>query len=147
MRFIIGLLFLALSSGAFAKTLLKSFSYLSLGCRSDGLMIFGPANEFRMGDLYAQPGANFFPTGNFWVRAVSLMYMAPPTYWALVGHGGPNGDVVSPATPGGTVQTISYPEDASPYFTLGEYFDVHANCQPGDGQYAYITFWYVLDTP
>jgi hypothetical protein len=117
---------------------LKSFAYASTGC-SGGLMYFG--SNWAMGAQWAQPGSGTFPSGDFWIRAVSLTYFGSGNDWAIVGHSGPNGDwVTPPALPGHTIKIV-YPPDASPLFTAGEYFDVHSSCSSGAD--ALVAIWYV----
>jgi hypothetical protein len=62
--------------------------------------------------------------------------------YAVVGHSGPNGDQISPLMVGRGTQTISYPEDAAPLFTAGEYFDLHSRCMAGE-HWTTVQIWYV----
>lgn len=113
------------SFGAFAQTPLKSFSYESDGC-SNGLMLFyGQNYMLQPGN---PPGAGEFPTGAFWIRNVSLTFTSDDkTETAVVGHWGPNGDLLSPFVIANQWGSISYPSDGVPLFSPGEYLDVHVN--------------------
>lgn len=120
--------------------ILKSFAYSSTGC-SNGLMTFG--SDWRMGPGWAAPGSGVLPTTNFWIRAISITLLGgSSTDWAIVGHSGPNGDWITAPAVNGTTEPIIYPEDAMPYFTLGEYLDVHAPANAGN---ALVNVWYVED--
>lgn len=116
---------LIIASAAFAQTPLKSFSYESDGC-SNGLMLFyGQNYMIQPGN---PPGAGDFPQGAFWIRNVSLTFTSNDnTETAVVGHSGPNGDLLSPFVIANQWGSISYPSDGAPLFSPGEYLDVHVN--------------------
>jgi hypothetical protein len=57
-----------------------------------------------MGPGFAQPGGGKFPEHDFWLRAISLTVSGQG--WALIGHSGDNGDVVSPMVYAGQSGTI-----------------------------------------
>ncbi len=133
--------------------ILKSFGYASVSCTNTPatLLTFDGAAHWRMcsgtdpiiGATCAAAGSGVFPTGNFWLRAVSVFYLdATAANWGVVGHGGSNGDWVSAITPGNQSKTIVYPPDASPLFTnnIGEYFDFHVLTCTNTS--AIIAYWY-----
>jgi hypothetical protein len=132
--------------------LLKSFSYMSqtVACNGDDqLLPFDKKGDWKMAAGYAPPGAGEFPSGNFYVRAVTVSHAINGNIadsYAVVGHGGPNGDHVSPWLMGPGTQMITYPEDAAPLFTAGEYFDLHARCISGN-HWATMQIWYIPVLP
>ena len=137
----------SLAQSSFAQTqALKSFAYASSGCTStpSPLLTFnGTANwQMGVGSGMAGPGAGVFPTGNFYVRAVSITVVGgASTNWALIGHSGPNGDWTTGAVPPGQNKKINFPADAAPLYTAGEYFDAHVSAC--DGISILVSFWWV----
>lgn len=131
---------------------LKSFSYMSQTVTCDGgdqLLPFDKKGDWKMAPGYAPPGAGEFPSGNFFVRVVTLSHTIDGKVadsYAVVGHSGPNGDHISPWMVGPGTQMIAYPEDAAPLFTAGEYFDLHSRCMSGI-HWATMQIWYVPTTP
>jgi hypothetical protein len=117
---------------------LLSFSYTSTGCdRDSGLLLFGAAPGYKqMGvnlPTAQYPGSGVFPTpgvngasGNFWVRQVSVTVSSgQPGNWVVVGHSGPNGDLISEYVLVGQTKLTRYDADAAVLFTAGEIFDAH----------------------
>lgn len=93
----------------------------------------------------APPNAGVWPAGyNLTVRKVCLMHggsFTGPSY-AVVGHSGPNGDLVTPwVGRSGDSQCMSYEKDAAIVVTGGEYFDVHAGCASGS-HFVVMQIWY-----
>ena len=139
---------------AYAETIpLKSFSYQSLVVSCDGkdqLLPFNTKGDWKMAPGFAVPGAGEFPDGKFYLRQVSITHsiggQAGDGSYAVVGHSGPNGDWVSPMIVGSGQAEISYPQDAAPLFTPGEYFDLHTNCARGN-HWGSASFWYVPVLP
>ena len=120
---------------------LKSFAYVSSGCTTSPatLLVFDGAGHWKMGsgtDM-AAPGAGSFPSGNFFVREVSLKVLSgSASTWVIIGHSGANGDWITGAsTIGDPAQSIVFPSDAAPLFMAGasplEYFDVHTSSCDG----------------
>ena len=133
-----------------AKTVpLKSFSYMSIPIECNGkdqLLPFDAEGHWKMAPDQAKPGAGEFPSGNFYLRKVSLSHSiegeAGLGSYAVVGHSGPNGDWVSPMIVGTGHAEISFDPDAAPLFTSGEYFDLHTSCASGR-HWGSASFWYV----
>ncbi|MGC2032945.1 MAG: hypothetical protein WA642_23215, partial [Steroidobacteraceae bacterium] len=133
-----------LAASAFAQpvaaqsvTPMKSFAYASGGCTNTpaALLTFGGSGAWQMGlgSGMAAPGSGTFPTGDFYVREISLSVIGgSPGNWAVIGHSGPNGDWVTGAVQPGQTKTFRFFQDAAPLFTAGEYFDAHiASCVSG----------------
>lgn len=145
-------LLLGVSAPAFAQTQpLKSFGYQSASCTTtpDGATVlsFGATGFWKMGsgsDM-ALPGSAPFPSGNFFVRKIAVS-VPPNGRQVVVGHSGPNGDLVTGFVNPGESISFDFFADAAPFFTIGEYFDVHVNSCVGVPSAA-LVFWYVLATP
>lgn len=141
-RIILSLIALcAIVTSASAQTApapLKSFAYVSNGC-SGGLFTFG--SSFQINGS-TPPGSFIWPTGDFYIRKVSLTITNPspnPTAWAIVGHSGPNGDWITSPVFENETRVMPFSADAAPLFTAGEYFDVHGDC---DGSTAILAVWW-----
>lgn len=140
----------ALEHPLFAQAFpLKSFAYQSrpVSCTGgDQLLPFDAAGNWKLQPGFAKPGSGEFPNGSFYLRLVSISHSidgeAGSAAYAVVGHSGPNGDWVSPMITGNGHADISFPADAAPLFTPGEYFDLHATCKRGE-HWASVAFWYV----
>lgn len=119
---------------------LKTFAYGSTSCAGQ-MLYFGSSWQINFAN---RPGAGQFPLGNFWLRLVTVTVMGgtPNVDWVVIGHSGPNGDWVSSAVLSGHSMVFSYPADAAPLFTAGEYFDAHTSSCNG-GLNALISFGWV----
>lgn len=142
---------------------LKSFGYQSLIVPCDGkdqLLPFDSDRNWKMAPGFAAPGAAKFPEGNFYLRRVAISHAIQDDTggmsYAVIGHSGPNGDWVSPMIVGTGHAEISFDADAAPLFSVGEYFDLHANCAPAGRWHwparhpmhrASASFWYVPALP
>lgn len=125
---------------------LLSFAFGSTGIILLGgnvpLLTFGGGDTWKLTPLIT-PGSGSWPATDFWIRGISLTYLcAPPRNWAIVGHGGSNGDWITPPVLGGESRLVQYPEDACPLFTLEtDYLDVHVDNLPNIC--AMVAIWYV----
>lgn len=144
LKFIVALAVIALAVSSHAQTAptpLKSFAYASTGC-SNGFLTFGTGSfQMGLGAGMAQPGSFYFPTGNFYIRKVSLTLIGGgATNWAIVGHSGPNGDWITKPAITGHDSLMDYDIDAAPLFTAGEFLDVHISfC---DGVSGLVAVWW-----
>jgi hypothetical protein len=120
---------------------------LHLG-KGASLLTFGDGAQYKAGPGFAAPDASVFPDGDFYIRALTLTYFAPPHFfwhwlwsaepsaWALVGRYNSLDDDgwVSPVVPAGQSVTINFPADAAPIFhhNGAAFFDAHVDsCRKG----------------
>lgn len=154
-------LFFCLSAVAQAPKPMKSFGFRSSAvpcarsaeetARIVDLMPLDPS-----GNLFAPParpgagvqrdvnGEFIFPTGSFSIRRVCVAHWISGNQtdaYAMAGHSGPNGDLVSPPVVGTGKECAEYPADAPVVFTAGDYLDVHAGCL-GDSHWIVLLVWY-----
>lgn len=127
---------------------LLSFAYGSCGPTNspDGAPVlkFDNSGKWKMGlgtDM-AAAGSGAFPTGNFYLRGLGVTVLGGAAgNWVMVGHSGPNGDWTAPPVLPGRTDWFTYPEDAAPLFTAGEYFDAHVAFSDSTIE-ALIGFWW-----
>lgn len=146
MRLAILVLFVLFATQSEAQvTPLKSFGYMTadVPCTShDQLMPLDAAGNNKAPP--ALPGSGDFPAGLFYVRQVCVSHTiqgGPSDYsYAVVGHSGPNGDLISPLLPGTGSTCIAF-NTAPVVFSPGEYIDLHAKCVRGT-HWATLQIWF-----
>lgn len=115
--------------------IVKTFAVASTG-NLNGLATWDTAGQCFKIDSTIGPAsglAGLFPTGNAWIRSISLtVFGGNAGDWAIVGHSGPNGDWVTPPVVAGAAghaeKMVTFDGDAAFFFAAGEYLDVH--CHP-----------------
>lgn len=98
---------------------------------SDQLMWLGPNAAWNT-NMVAPGSGPWNPANAVTVRRVCVSHFGSFTDgYAVSGHVGPNGDLVTPYVINKGTQCMTYDADAAVVVLPYEYFDVHASCNSG----------------
>ena len=142
------LLILLLPLNAWAQ---RSFAAASDWIRCDGgdqVAVWLPASTYNG---YPMPegsttsiGAGAGPDFNrpFTIVGAAIAHFTrDPMGYAVVGHSGVNGDLMTPMTVGPAYAYMSINQ----LYTPGEHIDAHIYCAQGSLHYVYMTVWFAQD--